>query len=107
LHCLWDLQSLFFNMFTCLSGSQVTSVLGVTPPTLQEYLYSCKQGLLIHQPFEDAEEEFERNNDFLLMYNLMFRTEQLVIANLTFKSTTHYHYYIVLEANNCCYYYYH
>ena len=64
LRCLWDLQSLFFNLFTCLSGSQVTGVLGVAPPTLQEYLYSCNQGLLINQPFEDAEEELERNNDF-------------------------------------------
>jgi hypothetical protein len=49
-----------------LSGSQVTGVLGVTPPTLQEYLYSCNQGLLINQPFEDAEEEFQRNNDYFI-----------------------------------------
>jgi hypothetical protein len=53
-------------MFTCLSESQVMHVLGVTPPTLQEYLYSCNQGLLINQPFEDAKEEFERNNDFFI-----------------------------------------
>jgi hypothetical protein len=36
--CLWDLQTLFFNLYTCGAGSQVTSLIGVTPPTVHEYL---------------------------------------------------------------------
>ncbi len=39
LRCLWDLQTLFFNLYTCSAGSQVTGALGVNPPTIHEYLF--------------------------------------------------------------------
>jgi hypothetical protein len=64
LRCLWDLQTLFFNLYTCGAGSQVTGLLGVTPPTVQEYLYSCNNNLLVDIPADDAEEEFYDNDDF-------------------------------------------
>jgi hypothetical protein len=40
LRCLWDMQTLFFNLYTCSACSQVTGTLGVSPPTVSEYLYS-------------------------------------------------------------------
>jgi hypothetical protein len=46
LRCLWDLQTLFFNLFTCSAGSQVTGALGVPPPSVHGYLYSCNNNLL-------------------------------------------------------------
>jgi hypothetical protein len=64
LHCLWDLKTFFLNLYTCGAGSQVTGLLGVTPPTVQEYLYSCNDNLLVDIPADDAEEEFYDNNDF-------------------------------------------
>jgi hypothetical protein len=39
LHCLWDLQVFMFNLFTCSEncGITVTGILGVPPPTIEEY----------------------------------------------------------------------
>jgi hypothetical protein len=34
LRTMWDLQTLFFNLFTCSAGSQVTGALGICPPTV-------------------------------------------------------------------------
>jgi hypothetical protein len=47
LAALWDMLILFTNLFTCTMGSQVTSILGVEPPTPAEYLASCNGGHLI------------------------------------------------------------
>jgi len=47
LAALWDMLILFTNLFTCTMGSQVTSILGVEPPTPAEYLASCNGGNLI------------------------------------------------------------
>jgi hypothetical protein len=54
--CLWDLQVLFFNLFTCVHncGSQSTGALAVSPPSVAEYLYSANHGLLV--PLHNAEE---------------------------------------------------
>jgi hypothetical protein len=54
---LWDLQALFFNVFTCAEGHEnpCNSVLGVAPPTVEEYLLTATQNLLI--PFVPAEGE--------------------------------------------------
>ena len=46
------------------TGSQVTGLLGVTPPTVHEYLYSCNNNLLVDIPTDEDEEEFNDNNDF-------------------------------------------
>jgi hypothetical protein len=67
LRCLWDMQTFFFNLYTCTAGSQVTGTLGVAPPTIHEYLYSCHHNLLVDIPADDdVEEEFNVNNDFYI-----------------------------------------
>jgi hypothetical protein len=63
---MWDLQTLFFNLFTCSAGSQVTGVLGVCPPTVKEYLYSCNNDLLIDLPDDGNEVNFDIGNDFYI-----------------------------------------
>ncbi len=47
-----------FNLFTCSEncGSAVTGILGVPPPTVEEYLYSCNNNLLIPIPFDQADD---------------------------------------------------
>jgi hypothetical protein len=59
LHCLWDLQTFFFNLYTCSAGSQVSGTLGVSPPTVHKYLYSINNNLLIDIPGEEFKEEFD------------------------------------------------
>ncbi len=50
-----------------MGGSQVTSALGLSPPTVHDYLYSCNNNLLVHHPNDDMGEEFEgADNDFYL-----------------------------------------
>jgi hypothetical protein len=68
LHCLWDLQALFFNLYTCASGSQVTGTLGVSPPTISEYPYSFKRNLFIDLPRDVDGEEFDADvaDDFYI-----------------------------------------
>ena len=63
---IYAAQTLFFNLYTCGTGSQVTGTLGVTPPTVHEYLYSCNNNLLIEVPFDEAEEEFQQDNAFYI-----------------------------------------
>jgi hypothetical protein len=48
----------FFNLYTCGAGSQVTGTLGVAPPTMHEYHYSCNNNLLIDVSVDEAKEEF-------------------------------------------------
>jgi hypothetical protein len=40
LRCLWDLQVLFYNLFSCAQGhgNPCNAILGVAPPTISEYL---------------------------------------------------------------------
>jgi hypothetical protein len=67
LRCLWDMQTFFFNLYTCTAGSQVTGMLGVAPPTIHEYLYSCNHNLLVALPAgDDVEEEFNVENNFYI-----------------------------------------
>jgi len=56
LRILWDLQ-FFFNLFTCAegNGNPCNAVLGVAPPTVEEYLFSVNNNLLI--PFIAAKGE--------------------------------------------------
>jgi hypothetical protein len=64
--CLWDLQTFFFNLYTCGAGSQVTGLLGVSPPSVHNYLYSCNNNLLVNIPFDEAEEEFMEDNPYYI-----------------------------------------
>jgi len=49
LRTLWDLQVLFFNLFTCAEGigNPVNGMFGISPPTVAEYLFSANNDLLI------------------------------------------------------------
>ncbi len=61
------MQTFFFHLYTCTAGSQVTGMLGVAPPMIHEYLYSCNHNLLVDLPADDdVEEEFNVNNDFYI-----------------------------------------
>jgi hypothetical protein len=44
----------------------VTGALGVNPPTIHEYLFSCNNNLLIHHPQDLVEEAFDLDNGFYL-----------------------------------------
>jgi hypothetical protein len=59
LRCLWDLQVLFYSIFTCVEGhgNPINRMLGVAPPTVAEYLYSANNNLLI--PLITAEHEVD------------------------------------------------
>jgi hypothetical protein len=49
---LWDLQVLFFNLFTCAEGmgNPINGMFGISPPTVEEYLYFANNNLLIPLP---------------------------------------------------------
>lgn len=59
LRCLWDLQVLFFNLFTCAHGhgNPCNTILGVAPPSVADYLYSANNNLLIPVPVADGEDD--------------------------------------------------
>ncbi len=42
LRALWDLQVLFYNLFTCAQGhgNPCNVMFGIAPPTVAEYLYT-------------------------------------------------------------------
>jgi len=56
---LWDLQVLFFNLFTCAEGmgNPINGMFGVAPPTVAEYLFSANNNLLIPMVIPDGEED--------------------------------------------------
>jgi hypothetical protein len=60
------MQTFFFNLFTCSAGSQVTGALGISPPTMHDYLYSCNNGLLVDIQIDEAEEQFLAENDYYI-----------------------------------------
>jgi len=66
LRCLWDLQTFFFHLFTYGMGSQVTGLLGVTLPTVHDYIYSVNHDLLIDVPADPAEDEFQDINAYYI-----------------------------------------
>lgn len=48
LAALWDLLALFSNLFTCTQGgSPVTGIIGVDPPSVEDYLNSANKGFLV------------------------------------------------------------
>jgi hypothetical protein len=59
LRCLWDLQTFFFNLYTCSAGSQITGTLGVSPPTVSEYLSTVHHNLLVDFPMDENKEQFD------------------------------------------------
>ena len=61
---LWDLQVLFYNLFTCTQnhGSQVTGILGVEPLMVKEYLFSANHDLLIPIPGVDVGDNLNNKN---------------------------------------------
>ena len=77
LKSLWDLQVLFYNLFTCAQGhgNPCNYILGVTPPTVEEYLYSANNNLLVPLIIHDDEDDrFENENaeDEALYYHIIF-----------------------------------
>jgi hypothetical protein len=52
LRCLWDLQVLFYNLFTCAEGhgNPTNGIFGISPPSAAEYLYLANHDLLISLP---------------------------------------------------------
>ncbi len=46
---MWDLQVLYFDLFTCAEGigNPVNGMFGISPPTVAEYLFSATNDLLI------------------------------------------------------------
>jgi hypothetical protein len=74
LRCLWDLQVLFYNLFTCAEGmgNPVNGMFGVSPPTVAEYLYSANNNLLIPLiGFDFEDDNFgEEGNHNRLYYHL-------------------------------------
>jgi hypothetical protein len=60
------MQTFLFNLFTCSAGSQVIGALGISPPTMQDYLYSCNNGLLVDIQIDEAEEQFLAENDYYI-----------------------------------------
>ncbi len=76
LKSLWDLQVLFYNLFTCAQGhgNPCNYILGVTPPTVEEYLYSANNNLLVPLIIHDDEDDrFENENaeDEALYYHII------------------------------------
>jgi hypothetical protein len=59
LQTLWDLQVLFYNLFTCAEGhgNPCNVILGIAPLTVVEYLYSANNNLLIPLPIDDGEDD--------------------------------------------------
>jgi hypothetical protein len=51
-------------LHTCSAGSQAAGALGVSHPTVHEYLSSCNNNLLINIPEDDKYDEFEEENVF-------------------------------------------
>jgi hypothetical protein len=59
LTCLWDLQVPFYNLFTCAQGhgNPCNVILGVAPPSVEEYLFSANHSLLIPVPRAEGKED--------------------------------------------------
>jgi hypothetical protein len=56
--------NIFFNLFTCSAGSQVTGALDVHPPTVHDYLYSYNNDLFMPFPLDEVEEQFLDDDDY-------------------------------------------
>jgi hypothetical protein len=71
---LWDLQVLFFNLFTCAEGlgNPINGMFGIAPPTVSEYLYSDNNELLIPLVLANDEDDNFGNegNTNCLYYHL-------------------------------------
>jgi hypothetical protein len=52
LRCLWDLQVLLFNLFSCAHGhgNPCNAILRIASPTVSDYLYLVNHNLLIPLP---------------------------------------------------------
>jgi hypothetical protein len=52
LRCLWDLQVLLFNLFSCAHGHgyPCNAILRIASPTVSDYLYLVNHNLLIPLP---------------------------------------------------------
>ena len=75
LRCLWDLQVLFYNLFSCAQGhgNPCNAILGVVPPTVSEYLYSANHNLLIPIPrVEEEDDNFGDEEEAQRMYYHIF-----------------------------------
>ena len=70
LRCLWDLQVLFYNLFTCADGhgNPCNAVLGIEPPSVAEYLHSANNDLLVPLHVAENEIDFFENDEGDRMY---------------------------------------
>ncbi len=59
---LWDLQVLFFNLFTCSEGmgKPINGMFDISPPTVEECVYSANNNLLIPLPAAPDEDDNSR-----------------------------------------------
>ncbi|MFN9980283.1 MAG: hypothetical protein ACK53Y_10235, partial [bacterium] len=69
---LWDLQVLFYNLFTCAQGhgNPCNVMFGIAPPTVAEYLFSANYNRLIPMPVQDGEDDNFGVDDAPLYYNI-------------------------------------
>jgi hypothetical protein len=87
LRALCDLQVLFYNLFTCAQGhgNLCNIILGVAPPTIEEYLYSANHNLLIPLPVYDGEDDnfgVKPDDNARLYYHVNFaHNKNIVNAN--------------------------
>ena len=87
LRTLWDLQVLFYNLFTCAQGhgNPCNVILGIAPPTVEEYLYSANHNLLIPLPIDVEEDDnfgLENYDNARLYYHIdVDRNENIVNDN--------------------------
>ena len=68
---LWDLKVLFFNLFTCAEGmgNPINGMFGISPPTVEEYLYSTNNNLLFPIPTApDEDDNFREEADVNRLY---------------------------------------
>jgi hypothetical protein len=72
LRTLWDLQVLFYNLFTCAQGhgNPCNVMFGIAPPTVAEYLFSANNNRLIPMPVQDGEDDNFGVDDAPLYYNI-------------------------------------
>jgi hypothetical protein len=76
LQCLWDLQVLFYNLFSCAQGhgNPCNAILGFAPPTVSDYLYLANHNLLITlSRTEEEDDNFGNEGEAQRMhYHIIF-----------------------------------
>ncbi len=84
LRTLWDLQALFYNLFTYAQGhgNPCNDILGVATPTIEEYIYSANHNLLVPFPIYDGEDDnfsVKPDGNARLYYHVSIITKTLLM----------------------------